>query len=199
MINNTKRDQTEFKKANNKIHRFIKKCLSNIPSDSKIFEVGSGDGDNALYIKKLGYDITPSDVSDDFIDIIKQKKLNPIKFNVLKDGFNDKYKAFLCWKVFVHFTKKDSLLALKKLYDALDDNGLVIFNLISRDSKEVDEECVDFPYPFSIGEKRYFKYYSKEEMDNIIKKTKFKIINYHEEVGIEKIKWLIYVLGKGEV
>ena len=70
--NNKKLDINEVKKSNKKLHKFIKENLSNIPK-GKILEIGSADGEIAKYIKELGYDITSSDIADDFIKELKQK------------------------------------------------------------------------------------------------------------------------------
>lgn len=195
--NNKKLDINEVKKSNKKLHKFIKENLSNIPK-GKILEIGSADGEIAKYIKELGYDITSSDIADDFIKELKQKGLNPIKLNILEDKIKEKYSTILCWKVFVHFTDEDVLKALNNTYDALEKNGILIFNVISRETRSVKEEWIDFPGEYSLGINRYFRYYYKEELDKIIKQTKYKILSFHEEIGIEKSKWLVYVLKKGE-
>lgn len=196
LINNSKINPIELKKANNKLHRLIKKWFGLLPKGSKVFEVGSADGVNALYIQKIGLDITASDIADDFINEIKKKNLNVVKFNILKDRFIEKYSGIFCWKVFVHFTTDDVLTALENIYYALENNGILIFNLISNETKSIKDEWIDFPNEYSIGMKRFFRYYSKEEMDNIIERTNFKILDFHQEFGTEKIKWLIYVLKK---
>lgn len=194
--NNKKLDINEVEKANEELHKFIKENLNNIKG--KILEIGSADGEIAKYIKELGYDITPSDIADDFIKELKQKNLNPIKLNILEDKIQDKYKAILCWKVFVHFTDEDVLKALNNTYNSLEKNGILIFNVISRETRTVKEEWIDFKGDYSLGIDRYFRYYYKEELDKIINKTKYKIFSFHEEIGIEKAKWLVYVLIKGE-
>ncbi len=180
------------------LHIFIKKVLKEIPKESKILEVGAADGEISKFIQELGYDITPSDVADDFIDAIKDNGLDPIRFNILTDNFNDKYYAIICWRVFVHFTKNDSLNALKKSYDALENNGLFVLNVISRECKNVDNEWIDFPDVYHLGENRYFNYYSKTDMDRIIAKTQFKIKDFHDIVAENGIKWLVYVLVKND-
>jgi len=153
---------------------------------------------NAKYIQELGFDVTPSDVADDFLNAIKENGLNPIKFNILTDDFKDKYYAIFCWRVFVHFTKKDSLTALKRSYEFLENNGLFILSVINRECKTVDNEWVDFLDVYHLGEDRFFNYYSKEEMDKIISSTKFKIKYFHDSIVENCIKWLVYVLIKKE-
>lgn len=185
-------------RAKKELQDFIKETFNEIPKGSKVLEVGSADGENAKYIQELEFDVTPSDVADDFLNAIKENGLNPIKFNILTDDFKDKYYAIFCWRVFVHFTKKDSLTALKRSYEFLENNGLFILSVINRECKTVDNEWVDFPDVYHLGEERFFNYYSKEEMDKIISSTKFKIKDFRDSIAENGIKWLVYVLIKSE-
>ena len=185
-------------KAKKELYNFIKETFKKIPKGSRILEVGAADGETSKYIQKLGFNVTPSDVADDFLNEIRENGLNPIKFNILTDDFKDKYYAIFCWRVFVHFTKDDSLMALKRSYDALEDNGLFILSVINRECKTVDNEWIDFPDVYHLGEERYFNYYSKEEMDKIIANTKFVIDDFHDSIAENGIKWLVYVLLKDE-
>ena len=183
-------------RAKKEMHDFINKTFKDIPKGSKVLEVGSADGENAKYIQKLGFNVTPSDIADDFLKAIKENGLNPIKFNLLEDDFKDKYQAIFCWRVFVHFTKQDSLKALKRSYNALEKDGILILSVINRECKTVDNEWVDFPDVYHLGVERYFNYYSKDEMDKIISKTKFEIENFYDSIAENGIKWLIYVLKR---
>lgn len=189
-------DVEKAKRKCEKLQNFIKKNIENFPKGSKAFEIGCGDGSNSEYIKNLGYDITASDVADDFINSAKSKGVKTIKFNVLEDEFPDKYSFVFCWRVFVHFTKEDALEIIKKVYDALDDGGIFIFNAINRETRDVDDEWVDFPNEYHMGVERYYKYFSKEELDENISKTNFQIQDFHKEGGDNSDKWLVYVLKK---
>ncbi len=91
LINNSIIDPIDIKKETSKTHRFIKNSLSYLPYGSKVLEIGAGNGDNSLYIKKLGYNITSSDIADDFIKEIEKRGLKPIRFNLLEDEFKEKY------------------------------------------------------------------------------------------------------------
>lgn len=184
------------KKKSEKLHKFIASNIGTLPRGSKIFEFGSGDGKNAKYIEDLGYDVTASDVAEDFINKTKSTGVKTIKFNVLKDDFNEKYSGVFAWRVFVHFTKEDALQVLKKIYDALEDNGIFVFNVMNREGKNVDEEWVDFPNEYHMGADRFFKYFKEEEMNETIKQTGFKISEFHTEGGANNNKWLVYVLKK---
>lgn len=189
-------DPEKAKRKREKLETFIRTSIETLPKDAKVFEIGSGDGTNAKYIQNLGYEVTASDVAEDFINSTKSKGLNTIKFNVLEDEFNEKYSAVFCWRVFVHFTKDDAQRVLEKVYDILEKDGLFIFNAINRETREVDEEWVDFPNEYYMGAERYYKYFSEEELNEIITKIGYKIRSFHKEGGENKNKWLVYVLKK---
>lgn len=184
------------KQKREQLEKFIKTNLETLPKGAKIFEIGSADGANAKYIEKLGYEIIASDVAEDFINSIKSKGLKAIKFNILENEFNEKYSAIFCWRVFVHFTKSDALKVLKKVYDILEKDGLFIFNAINRETRDVDEEWVDFPNEYHMEAERYYKYFSEQELNEIIFSIGYKIHAFHKEGGENNNKWLVYVLQK---
>lgn len=189
-------DPEKAKRKSEKLHKFINGNIGTLPKGAKVFEFGSGDGKNAKYIEDLGYDMTASDVAEDFINATKSTGVKTIKFNVLEDCFKEKYSGVFAWRVFVHFTKEDALQALKKTYDALEDNGLFVFNVMNHEGKAVDEEWVDFPNEYHMGAERFFKYFKEEDMNEIIEQTKFKVYDFHKEGGTNNNKWLVYVLKK---
>ena len=121
------------------------------------------DGDNAKYLESLGYDVTASDVATDFLATLEARDLHPVKFNVLTDEFPGQYHGIFCWRVFVHFTPDDVLVALKKTYAALEPGGRFVFNMINREVKDVDREWVDFPGVYEMGVDRYFNYFREAD------------------------------------
>ena len=178
------------------LEKFIKTNIEMLPKGSKVFEIGSANGINAEYIKELGYEVTASDIAEDFIHSIKSKDVKTMKFNILEDEFNEKYSAIFCWRVFVHFTKNDVVEVLEKTHDILEKDGLFIFNAMNREIKNIDEEWVDFSNEYHMGAERYYKYFSEKELNEIIAETGYKIYNFHKEGGESNNKWLVYVLKK---
>ncbi len=195
-IEHDKLDPDKAKRKREKLEKFLKVSFEILPHDAKVFEIGSADGTNAKYIEKLGFDVTASDVAEDFINATKLKGLKTIKFNVLEDEFNEKYSAVFAWRVFVHFTKKDVSKALKKVYDILEKDGLFIFNVINSETRNVAEEWVDFSNEYHMGAERFYKYFSEEELNEIITNIGYKIHTFHKEGGENNNKWLVYVLKK---
>lgn len=184
------------KRKREKLNKFLEDNLKLIPNGAKVFEIGSANGVNAKFIESIGYDVTASDVANDFISACKANGLNTVNFNVLKDDFNDKYSVILAWRVFVHFTKEDMVEVLRKTYNSLEDGGIFIFNVMNREIKNTDEEWVDFSNEYHMGVKRYYKYFRQKEMDETIKNIEYKIQSFHKEGGENQNKWLVYVLKK---
>lgn len=189
-------DPDKAKRKQEKLHNFLKESLQTIPKGSKIIEIGSADGVNAKYIESLGFNITASDVAEAFISACKDKKLKTINFNIIDDDFREKYNAIFAWRVFVHFTKNDIVNILQKTYNALENGGIFIFNVINRETKNIDQEWIDFSNEYHMGAERFYKYFTKDELDEIIKNTFFKIQSFHKEGGNNQNKWLVYVLKK---
>ena len=184
------------KKKSEKLKNLIKRSFSSLPEHAKVFEIGSGDGTNAKYIESLGLKVTASDTAEAFIEATQKYGLNTIKFNAITDEFPEKYNAIFAWRVFVHFTKADVLRVITKIYDALENDGVFVFNTINRDVKDIDNEWVDFGGEYHLGVDRYYNYFRQKELDNIIKQTKFQIKEFYKDGGEDNNKWLIYVLKK---
>lgn len=189
-------DLEKAKHKGEKLQIFIKTNLERIPKGSKVFEIGSADGINAKYIEQLGYEVTASDVAEDFINAIKSNGLRAVEFNVLEDAFREKYSVVFAWRVFVHFTKEDMQKVLQKVYEVLEKDGLFIFNVMNREIKNIDEEWVDFSNEYHMGAERYYRYFNEKELTEIITKIGYQVYSFHKEGGENNNKWLVYVLKR---
>ncbi len=199
IANSLEHDRLDPKRALEKkqeLEELIKTSFADVPKGSKVLEIGSGEGLNAKYLKELGYNVTGSDTVDGFVESIKEQGVKAIKLDALNDEILEKYLAIFCWRVFVHFTDEDALKILRKVYDALEDKGVFLFNAINRATKEVDSEWVDFEGEYHMGVERFYHYFTKEELDNLISETAFKVQDFHTEGGKENNKWLVYTLKK---
>ncbi len=47
-----------------------------------------------------------------------------------------------------------------------------------------------------MGVERYYKYFSEDELNKMITKIGYQILNFHKEGGLSNNKWLVYVLKK---
>ena len=189
-------DPAKAKRKRAKLNKFIRDSFATLPERAHLFEIGSADGENAKYLEELGYDVVASDVAPAFLNRLDEENLFHVKFDAVKDPFQESYDGIFCWRVFVHFTPEDALTVLKKTYDALEPGGRFVFNAMNRDAREVDEEWVDFPGEYHMGADRYYKYFREEELRDLIAKTDYRVISYHQEGGDAGNKWHVFVLEK---
>lgn len=173
----------------------LRQAFDTLPSGAKILEVGSADGENAKILESFGFKVTASDVAPAFLAACKKQDLNAIKLNILKDDLPTELYGVLCWRVFVHFTPDDIMLAMRRIYGALVPNGRLVFNVIDDATHNCSNQWIDFEGDYKMGAKRYYAYYNKDKILNIIRKTKFKIISdWHEHGGHND--WFCFVLEK---
>lgn len=174
-------------RINNDRHmRQLEKYLYGLSKDSKIFEIGSASGRDAKLIRALGYtNITVSDVANYFLELLRKEGFSPIRFNLITDDFSEKYDFIYCWAVLVHFTKNEAKQAIKKMFEALNNNGRIALCIQSRDGYE--EAWMD--RDGKIGAKRYFSYWTKNELQDYMREVGFKNIEIESNIGT-KSHWL---------
>ncbi len=158
----------------------LKTFLKGLSKDVKIFEVGSAGGRDAKFLRSLGYtNITVSDVANYFLEKLTDEGFSPIKFNLIKDDFDDKYDFILCWAVLVHFTKDEVREAIQKMFNALNPGGRIA--LCVKYKEGVEEEWEDFRG--QIGEKRYFSYWNEDELNGCMRKCGFENVKIWQHGG----------------
>ena len=178
-----------------KLHGDIREAFSVFEPGAKILEIGAADGANSKFLESLGYDVTASDVVDSFLNIMQSRGLKTVKFNVLEDDLGQKFDGVFCWRVFVHFTREDVEIALKKIYNHLNAHGRLMFNVINREAHDADAEWKDFVGEYHIGAERYYSYFRESEIREIAQRVGFKVAHFENEKTTNN-DWLIFVLEK---
>lgn len=112
------------------VHRMLTK------ESGRLFDLGCGRGLILDYFARLGYDVVGSDVSPQIVTAVSQKGHRAMILDIERDEPYEKYDIILCLEVLQQLYYP--LRALKRLKDALEDDGeLVIsvpneFHIISR-------------------------------------------------------------------
>lgn len=172
----------------------------------RIIEFGSGCGQLAYMLQSAGYDITSTDIVDDFLKEQNRIGIDKVKkYNFLIDNYDDifdfKADLIVSWRN-PHLDMDDMKKLFDVVYSALSDNGLFIINF---QNAEVHPEAELLPngtkYNYKIledkqtNEKRFYAYFSKEDIDNL-RKDLFEIEEYHNEGGKEQKNWHVLTLRK---
>ena len=181
----------------NKELQFWLDGFSNLPESATILEIGSANGAGVKALMKYGYVGTASDTVQGFLDEIKKNGLDPIRFNVLTDKLDKKYHGCLAWHVFVHFTKDDAKIALSNIYNLLYPGGRLIFDVQNSSAKHnKDSEWIDYDGDYHMGAERFFQYYSRNDIEEIIRNVGFDIIKLIEKESNSGINWFRIVVEK---
>lgn len=164
---------------------------------ASILEIGAGSGEDSVMLQASGFKVTASDNAPAFLEAIKNNGLNPVKFNVLTDNLERKYDGVLAWRVFVHFTKEDVAVALKKVYAMLVPSGRFIFNAQNKATKEtMHVGWSDDPGDHHMGKERFFQPYDEEELRQMAKDAGFRIVQIAKNGGRNNDRWLCVVVEK---
>lgn len=192
-------DPEHMAKKRQNLQNWLQEALVGVPKTAELFEFGSGEGDDVALFEALGYQITPSDAPESFLEIMREKGLKPVKFNVLTDEFPGQYDGIYSLRVLVHFTKDDAKQAFAKVFRALKPGGRYIFNALnSAGHHDLSEEWADFAGDYAMGVKRYFKYWREDELASLLEQTGFKIRQMFPDGGSNGNEWFYVVAEKPE-
>lgn len=188
-----------------RLFNYIEKGLNNDKSKT-IVEFGSGCGELAIKLQNEGYNITATDIVDDFLNEQKKIGINKVlKYNFLTDNYDDildtKADLIVSWRN-PHLDMDDMKKLFEVAHNALNDNGLLIINFQNADvhlNANILPNGTKYDYKIledkQTKEKRFYAYFSKEDIDNL-RKDLFEINEYHTEGGSEKKNWHVLTLKK---
>jgi tRNA (uracil-5-)-methyltransferase TRM9 len=114
-----------------------------------LLDCGCGNGKNMIYAQSLGYHSDGFDISNNLLDICKNKGLNVYYQDVLNLNITKKYNKIISIAVLHHLqTFEEQVAAIKILCDCLDNNGKLLVSFWSKektleDIKEYRIDCQD--------------------------------------------------------
>lgn len=179
------------------LKEFVGRALEQVPKNATIFEIGSSDGEAASMFRELGYEVALSDAPTSFVEIMRQKGLTPVQFNLLTDQFLAQYDVIYAWRVFVHFTADDFRNSCAKIFAALKPGGKFIFNTLNSAGHDgLAEALVDYEGDYAMGVERYFKYWAEDELHKVLEEAGFRIDVLRLYGGKQDNRWFQVVAEK---
>ena len=150
---------------------YVDKFL-NYLEGKKVLDIGCGVGNLTKYIMDKGFNVEGIDLSKEMLNIAKQK-YSDIKFyemNMKEITLRKKYDGIMLAYSLFHLTKKEVIEVLPKYYDLLNSNCKILLILQYGQGERIVNE------PLKEGLKIFINYYSQDEIIEILKNNRFKIL-----------------------
>ena len=150
---------------------YVDKFL-NYLEGKKVLDIGCGVGNLTKYIMDKGFNVEGIDLSKGMLNIAKQK-YSDIKFyemNMKEITLRKEYDGIMLAYSLFHLTKKEVIEVLPKYYDLLNSNGKILLILQYGQGERIVNE------PLKEGLKIFINYYSQDEIIEILKNNRFKIL-----------------------
>jgi ubiquinone/menaquinone biosynthesis C-methylase UbiE len=168
-----------------------------------LLDCGCGGGDSMLPFAKNNFKCVGIDLSEELIKIgKKQAEKNNVNFefetgNIMKLPFeNEKFDYAISFAVIHHLdSERKRLKALSEMRRILKKDGKIFISVRNKDYPEYYDYEKDVYIPWKhngIKHQRYFHLFTKDELENLIKKAEFKI----EKAFVDESKKNICIIAK---
>jgi len=162
----------------NNLKPCLDKFISLLKTGEKVLDIGSGAGFDAKYLFDQGFNVVSIDLADKLIDIARE--IAPgVDFKIMdmRDmSFPDNsFGGVWASASILHLSKKEALKVLQNIKRILKQKG-VFFLALKRGVGEkftINTEKGNMP-----GARRFFAYYTKKEVDIILRNLGFEIEDY---------------------
>ena len=148
-----------------------------------ILDVGSGPGFDSKKMSERGGQVTGIDMADKLLEIATEiaPKVDFIKMDMRKISFpNSTFDGVWGADSILHIPKSESELVFSNIFRILKVGGIFFLGL----KKGKGEEYKTNTGTGNLdGAKRYFAYYSKKEVDKLLSRIGFKILEYSEDTN----------------
>jgi SAM-dependent methyltransferase len=138
--------------------QWLNASVSGLSPSARIFEIGSGTGRDASYLKQLGYRVQVSDVASSFVSMLAEDGWDAIRFDVVKDDLTGTWDLVFADAVLLHLTRDEFSLTLEKILASLEDNGRFAFTLKAGDGEAYSSEKLGMP--------RFFCYWQTSDVED---------------------------------
>lgn len=140
----------------------------------KVLDIGSGPGRDGLLLKEKGLEVICLDASEAMIKLCKKKGLESILGDFTAIPFGDNYfDGAWAYTSLLHIPKANVSKAFNEISRVLKDDGILGLGLIEGEKEEYRESS-------GVNMPRWFSFYSKEEIENLLEKHNFKVLYFEQ-------------------
>lgn len=168
LLDYIKHTPQEFQPEHHHLLKFIHTALSFVKKDALIFEIGSGTGRDARFIRQQGHTIICSDAAVSFVDYLAQNGEDALAFNALTDEFPFGCDMIYANAVVQHFTDENTQLVLRKAHSALKKNGVLALTVKQGEGETWVRE--------KFNNKRYINFWRYSDLKRVMKREGYDIV-----------------------
>lgn len=170
------------------VKEWLDNSLADVPKDSRILEFGSAFGRDAEYLAGLGYTVECTDATPAFVDLLQAKGFDARILNVITDDLPQALDYVLANAVLLHLTRDETSQVIKKVFNALNEDGKFAFTLKQGEGEGWSEE--------KLGAPRYFCYWTEPQIRELLEDTGFNELQISGEKATSNATWLQIVARK---
>ena len=166
----------------------LEKLAAGMEKSSRIFELGSGPGEEAKYLRKLGYEVEVSDVSEFFVGFLKEAGFKARLLDALTDEFPPNRDLIMAYFLLQYFRSEQCGLILSKAFRALNPGGRFSFTVAG-----IAKEGMP-----SRGKRPASGWYvwSQADLCRLLEETGFRDVEISEYPGLVESSWLLVCAEK---
>jgi SAM-dependent methyltransferase len=160
--------------------QWLEYLLSLHSEDSRILELGSAFGRDAIFITGKGFtNFLATDAFDAAVETLRAKGLNAKKLNLLTDAIEGEYDLILASAVFLHFTATEFNQVLAKVKAALSTDGILGFSVKNGSGEEWSDA--------KMGAPRFFHYWGEDDLRRTLDEIGYTIVDLRHS---DDDKWI---------
>ena len=165
--------------------KWFHQVFNNLNSSSKIFEFGSGYGEDAVYLQKMGYKVEVSEAAPALVEYLIHIGFDEARdFNALTDEFPCNYDLILATGVLHQFNTQQFEVVVSKIFEALPEGGRFAFHLMEGEGEDIIDDIKYFYH--------YTHFWEQDKLTQILEKIGFESIIidkiYEYPCGVEIIR-----------
>lgn len=178
----------------------LDRFVSVIGKDQKVLDAGCAGGRDCILLKNRGLKPVGVDLSESLLEIAR-KKYPDIQFeyaNFLNLPFKNKtFDGVWAHASLLHLeTTEDVCKALNEFYRVLKQKGIIFISV----KQQRGQKKTSVVWDKLSGHKRFFQWFTKEEIRSILEQTGFQIEEIHDEykdlAGRGNVKWIFALARK---
>jgi SAM-dependent methyltransferase len=160
-----------------------------LPKNGTVLEIGSAHGRDARYLRDKSFSVTCTDIIPQALDQLHHEgfvtSLYDLRNEPKKEWINS-FDGIFAKAVFLHATQEQLEKSLDSLSECLKTNGIFCITFKCGVGEEIETD--------KLGGERYFKYYTKVELEELVQKhTQFELISV---TVTSDEKWIQIILQK---